>query len=383
MKALVLGVGRMGTTIASAMDYFGFHVVGMDTNPKAVDNMPRKVNYEQTEDEEGNKTVGAPRNEFFIVSNSEDICKGLEAQAKPDIVISSLPYYQTETVAKYCIDNEIRYCDLGGRVDVSESINEYATKNAKKPIFTDLGLAPGWVNILAEQGCKEIHRQVDNVKMMVGGIPAVKVNPPLNYAATWSVDGLINEYKDDCIILEDGKPRTVSGMDGLEKGSFQLLGDEKLEAFYTSGGASHSVDTMQKRGVKNCCYKTIRYEGHREIVRFLMNQADLDKKSLEQIFTKGCENKTGDIVLLKVEVNGGDVTWKKEIIVGYDMQFSAMQKATAFSISSVAKLMAEGFFDERKTQNRGGDLTLPVVLNYSDVPFDEFNDNLKQLGIQI
>ena len=383
MKALVLGVGRMGTTIAHAMDYFGFHVVGMDTNPKAADNIPKKVNHEQTEDKEGNKAIGAPRNEFFIVEDANDICRGIAAQEKPDVVISSLPYHQTVDVAKYCIDNEIRYCDLGGRVDVSEDINEYATKNAKKPIFTDLGLAPGWVNILAEQGCKEIHRQVDNVKMMVGGIPAVKINPPLNYAATWSTDGLINEYKDDCIILEDGKPRTVSGMDGLEEVSFQLLGDEKLEAFYTSGGASHSVDTMQKRGVKNCCYKTIRYEGHREIVRFLMKQADLDKKSLEQIFTKGCENKTGDIVLLKVEVNGGDVTWKKEIIVGYDMHFSAMQKATAFSISSVAKLMAEGFFDERKTQNRGGDLTLSVVLNYSDVPFEEFNKNLEELGIQI
>ena len=383
MKALVLGVGRMGTAIAHAMDRFGFHVVGMDTNPKAADNIPKKVNHEQTEDEEGNKTIGAPRNEFFIVEDADDICRGIAAQEKPDVVISSLPYHQTADVAKYCIDNEIRYCDLGGRVDVSEDINEYATKNAKKPIFTDLGLAPGWVNILAEQGCKEIHRQVDDVEMMVGGIPAIKINPPLNYATTWSVDGLINEYKDDCIILEDGKPRTVEGMEGLEKVSFKLLEGEELEAFYTSGGASHSVKSMEKRGVKNCSYKTIRYKGHRNAVGFLIRQAKLEKECLEQVFNQGCQNKTGDIVLLKVEVSGGDVTWKKEIIVGYDLQFSAMQKATAFSISSVAKLMAEGYFDERKNQNRSGDITLPVTLNYSDVPFDEFNDNLKQLGIQI
>ena len=52
MKALVLGVGRMGTAIAHAMDRFGFHVVGMDTNPKAADNIPKKVNHEQTQDEE-------------------------------------------------------------------------------------------------------------------------------------------------------------------------------------------------------------------------------------------------------------------------------------------------------------------------------------------
>ncbi len=381
MKAIVLGVGRMGTAIAYAMDKFGFHVVGMDTNPDAAENIPKKVNYEQTQDEEGNNIVGAPRNEFFIVSNSEDICKGLEAQEKPDIVISSLPYYQTETVAKYCIDNGIRYCDLGGRVDVSQNINDYAKENATKPIFTDLGLAPGWVNILAEQGYSELHHEVENVKMMVGGIPAIKINPPLNYACTWSVDGLINEYEDDCEVLNNGLIEKVKGMDGLEPVTFDLLGDEELEAFYTSGGASHSIASMAKRDVSNCSYKTIRYKGHRDMVRLLIRNTKLSKECLQDIFNN-CENHTGDVVLLKVEVSGGNVTWKKEIIVGYDLQFTAMQKSTAFSISSVAKLMAEGFFDERKVQNRGGDISLPIVLNYSDVPFDKFNENMKELGIQ-
>ena len=53
MKALVLGVGRMGTAIAYAMDKFGFHVVGMDTNPDAANNIPQKINHEQTQNEEG------------------------------------------------------------------------------------------------------------------------------------------------------------------------------------------------------------------------------------------------------------------------------------------------------------------------------------------
>ena len=104
-------------------------------------------------------------------------------------------------------------------------------------------------------------------------------------------------------------------MEGLEKVSFKLLEGEELEAFYTSGGASHSVKSMEKRGVKNCSYKTIRYKGHRNAVGFLIRQAKLEKECLEQVFNQGCENKTGDIVLLKVEVSGGDVTWKKEIIV--------------------------------------------------------------------
>ena len=369
-RALILGVGRMGTAIAYAMDKLGFSVIGMDTNIDAADNMPKKP------------TCG-----FLVVENAEDIVTGINIQAPFDVVISSLPYHQTEKVARWCIENGVRYCDLGGRVDVSQNINSYANEKATKPIFTDLGLAPGWVNILAEQGCKSIHTQVDSVKMMVGGLPAIPSNPPLNYASTWSIDGLINEYDDDCEILSNGEVETVEGMSGLEKVNFKLLDGEDLEAFYTSGGASHSIETMKSRGIKNCSYKTIRYKGHRDAVKFLIRKAKLCGDCLNQVFEVGCDPNSGvtdgDIVLIKAEVKGGDLTWQKEILVGYDVNFSAMQKATAFSISSIASIMAEGFFDDRKQQNRGGDIKLPVVLNYSDVPFDKFNDNLIKLGIQL
>jgi len=358
----------MGTAIAYAMDKFGFEVVGMDTNLAAANNMP-----------EGNKN-------FFPVNNVEDIFKNIISNnPRPDVVISSLPYHQTKKVGKWCIDNEVRYCDLGGRVDVSKSINDYARERAKLPIFTDLGLAPGWVNILAEEGYRRIHHKVDSVEMMVGGLPAIPSNPPLNYTVTWSIDGLINEYRDDCLILENEEVKTVKGMDGLQDIEFKFLEGEPLEAFYTSGGASHTIEAMRSRGVKNCSYKTIRYKGHRDVVDFLIRRAKLSDDCLSQFFENGCiihdPFMNGDVVLIKAVVKGGDVTWKKEIIVGYDNDFSAMQKATAFSISSVAKLMAEGYFDARREQFRGYWRTLPIVLDYSSVPYDQFDKNLKELGV--
>ena len=248
MRAFVLGVGRMGTAIAYAMDKLGFHVVGMDTNPEAANNIPKKVNLEDGE---------TPNNEFFVVDDAADIIKGLEGAQKPDIVISSLPYHQTGEVVMWCIENGVRYCDLGGRVDVSEAINTYAKEKATAPVFTDLGLAPGWVNIAAEQGYKSIHAEVEDVKMMVGGIPAIKTNPPLNYALTWSIDGLINEYRDICRVWIDGVIHDIPGMQGLEKVNFKYFEDEPLEAFYTSGGASHSIESMSKRGVKNVFIKQL------------------------------------------------------------------------------------------------------------------------------
>ena len=250
MRALILGVGRMGTAIAYAMDRLGFGVTGMDTNPDAASNIPRSKDSE---------------NGFLIVDDAKDIITGLQTLKKFDVVISSLPYHQTEPVGLWCVDNGVRYCDLGGRVDVSKNINDAAKERATMPVFTDLGLAPGLVNILAEEGCKQIHGQADDVVMMVGGLPDYlqSTRNPLRYAVTWSVDGLINEYKDDCLILEDGEIKVVKGMEGLENVDGEKFG--KMEAFYTSGGASHSIYSMKEGGVKNCSYKTLRHHGHRDI----------------------------------------------------------------------------------------------------------------------
>jgi len=367
MKAAVLGVGRMGEAICYAMRKLGFMVIGVDSNPSAGDNF--------------RKHVDGPNGAFYLTDKKKSWRRPLKFE-QPDIVISSLPYHQTQKVAMWCIYNNIRYCDLGGRVDVSQKINEYAKEKASKPVMTDLGLAPGWVNIMAEWGYSRIHGEVEDVKMMVGGIPTQKTNHPLDYVVTWSVDGLINEYKDDCKILKDGKIETVEGMDGVEHLNCGELG--LLEAFYTSGGASHTIDDMQKRGVKNCSYKTLRYQGHRDIVKFLMD--NLTESCFREVFERGCQNVTNclDMVLLKAMVKSKDLTWEKDIsIIGDEDGFSAMQKATAFPASSVAKIIAEGKLEGNKEEHRGYWTKYPASLSYSDIPFDEFNNNLKLLGITI
>jgi hypothetical protein len=58
-----------------------------------------------------------------------------------------------------------------------------------------------------------------------------------------------------------------------------------------------------------------------------------------------------------------------------------MQRATAFPISAVARMMAEGIFDNRIVQNRGGDIKLPLQLTYRDIPFDKFKKYLNELNL--
>ena len=366
-RAVVCGVGRMGRTIAWAMNEFGFHVVGLDQSREMAQLLPKPI-------------------DFLITKTEEDFKKAISL-AQPSVVISSLPYHQTEMVAKICIENNYNYCDLGGRVDVSQRINDLCFKNSEGHVFTDLGLAPGWVNIMAEHGCRQIHTSVDSVKMMVGGLPLKPENPPLNYQVTWSIDGLINEYRDKCRILKDGEVRTVNGMDGLEKVKTKSLGE--LEAFYTSGGASHSLESMFSKGVHNCSYKTLRYKNHRDTVEFLIRKSELSDECLYEVFNRGCAAIEGgtDLVIMKVEINGGDSFWTKEVLIrgGQDRVggFSAMQKATGFSISSVAKMMAEDFFKKNASQHRDYYDTLPKALSYKHVDYGEFFKNMEFLRQQI
>jgi saccharopine dehydrogenase-like NADP-dependent oxidoreductase len=367
-KAVIFGVGRMGTSISWYMHKLGYRVVGVDAMQSA---------HERLKGMFGEEDFG-----FYRTKYADQDCAQILDLESPDVVISSLPYHQTEAVAKVCVDKGIRYCDLGGRVDVSRRINEYANDKATKPIMTDLGLAPGWVNILAEQGFREVARggEVQSIKMMVGGLPVEKLNHPLDYAITWSVDGLINEYKDNCEIIKNKKIETVAGMDGLEIVNSEYLGT--LEAFYTSGGSSHTIKTMQERGVVDCAYKTLRYPGHIETVKFLMKDCSLTDEQMAEIFNKGCNLDIPDLVIIKAYAKKDDLLWSKEILVdSIKNEFSAMQRATSGPISVVASLMAEGMFDARYDEHRGYKIALPLVLSYKDVPYAEFNKRLTTLGI--
>ena len=367
-KALIFGVGRMGTAISWYMSQLGFGVVGVDAMPSA---------HERLEGMLGKENFG-----FFRTKHADRDCAQIIDLESPDVVISSLPYHKVEDVAKICIDKGVRYCDLGGKVGVSRRINEYANEKATKPIMTDLGLAPGWVNILAERGFREVARggRVQCIKMMVGGLPVEKLNPPLNYAVTWSMEGLINEYKDNCEIIRNGKIETVNGMGGLEIVNSEYLG--ALEAFYTSGGSAHTIKTMQERGVIDCSYKTLRYPGHIEAIKFLIKNCEVSDSVLAEMLHRGGGLNPPDLVIVKAYEKNDDLLWNKEILVNSTRGgFSAMQRATAGPISAVASLMAEGMFDERFDEHRGYKVALPLALSYKDIPYDEFNKKLIFLEI--
>lgn len=368
-RVLICGLGNMGKAVLWSMNSFGFHTIALDSNSKSIEGF------------------SGGSFDFLIIKEEKDLEKAV-ILSKPDIVISSLPYHQTEQLAIFCIRKGVAYCDLGGKMSVSEKIALEAHANASQFVFTDLGLAPGWVNILTEHGCKQFYErneEIEEIKMMVGGIPVNARNPPLNYVVSWSIDGLINEYKDSCKILKDKAIVSVEGMEGLE--NVETLSFGALEAFYTSGAISHTLNSVKDRGVKNCSYKTLRHKGHCEIVKFLIRKCQLDNECLDKVFRNGCAPHKGkilDAVIIKVIIKGKHQTWDKEILVGYGNGiFSAMQKATAFSISSVAKMILDGKFNK---ENQSSDIFKcgsNFILGYKDIDYGVFMENLNFLRRRI
>jgi saccharopine dehydrogenase-like NADP-dependent oxidoreductase len=275
---------------------------------------------------------------------------------EPDFVntraaISCLPYHKNLQFAKECIGRNMRYCDLGGRVDVSGEINKL-----KGQVFTDLGLAPGWINIVGSHLVRaNMDKEPTELYMMVGGIP---MRPdkcgPLKYQRTWSLDGLLNEYRDDCVILENGELKTVPGMSGYNDGG-------PIESFFTSGGASHSIQEMKELGLKYCGYKTLRWKGHHAIMTWLMES--LSDKEIERLIP--LESNPKDIVIMQANVdtnNINTINWGKDITC--NEQFTAMQMATAFPLVAAAVLMDE----------------MPYrPLTYADVPYEKFDKIVSDL----
>ena len=344
MRVAIVGTGRMGKAIVWAMDKLGCKKFTLiDTSLKSLIDCSKVSN-----------------NNILAVQ-CDEYNPDYSALEGNDVVISALPYNQNNKLARYCIDHQLPYCDLGGHISTSNSINDYA-KNKDAVVLTDLGLAPGWVNILAEHGYNSHADLPETIEMMVGGLP-VKPDNYLKYNCTWSHDGLINEYMDGCEVLINGFRTVTHGMSGLINIETSL---GSMEAFYTSGGASHTIKTMQKRSVQNCCYKTLRYQGHCEALKFLINDCGLNDTSLIKLLKVACPP-APDLVIIKVRV--GDykniADWKEEKIIYSNDKFSAMQMATAFPISVAAHIIGTGNF-------KG-------PLFYEDVPYETFSTKLEHL----
>ncbi|KTD21254.1 saccharopine dehydrogenase family protein [Legionella londiniensis] len=257
-------------------------------------------------------------------------------------VISSLPYFLNTYIAKAAKNAKIHYFDLTEDTAITEAVKTIA-KDASTAFVPQCGLAPGFISIAANSLMQEFD-ECYHAKLRVGALPQ-RANNALHYSLTWSTAGVINEYGNPCHGIEGGKPVVMAPLEGLEH--IQIDGC-LYEAFNTSGGIG-SLGELYAGKIKSLNYKTMRYPGHCEKMRFLMNDLKLneDRDTLQRILENAIPKTYQDIVIVYVTVEGnknGELTERSYIKKIYPktirgLNWSAIQVSTTAGVCAVVDLV--------------------------------------------
>jgi saccharopine dehydrogenase-like NADP-dependent oxidoreductase len=214
-------------------------------------------------------------------------------------VLSAAPYHLTGHVAQAARLAGVHYFDLTEDVATTRLVKELAVE-AERAFVPQCGLAPGFIAIVAHDIARHFD-SLDSVRLRVGALPQYPSNA-LSYNLTWSTDGVINEYIERCEAIVDGTLREVPALE--EREEFSLDGT-RYEAFNTSGGLGTLCETLLGR-VRTLNYKTIRYPGHCELMRVLLNDLQLRhrREVLKDILENAVPATMQDVVIVFVTVTG-------------------------------------------------------------------------------
>ncbi len=336
---LVLGAGKIGALISGLLAESGDYRVQL---ADSVEGAAAKVM----------RAHGLDHLEAFDLDASDKRALTEHVRKhKPEAVISGLPYFCNRTVAEVAREEGLHYFDLTEDVSVTEEVRKLA-EGSDKVFAPQCGLAPGFISIAANELIRHFD-SLKSVKLRVGALPQ-HPNNVLKYSLTWSTDGVINEYGNLCKSIVDGREVDVLPLEGLE--SIEIDGT-KYEAFNTSGGLGSLAETYGTR-VSAMNYKTIRYPGHCDQIRLLMNGLKLnhDRPTLKRILENAVPQTLQDVVIIYAAVTGDqDGEFREEnyvnkvypqVVAG--RLWSAIQVTTAAGVCAIVDLVMEN------PEQRGG-----------------------------
>ena len=368
----ILGLGMMGEAICYDLvnnaTYTLINLIEIDST--RIENVKQKFG----------SVEGLKFHRLSIQDNEDELLKILK---ETDVTFGAIDYRFNERLTKLCITAKSHFLDLGGNPDVVKAQHDLSDTAKKQGIcvIPDCGLAPGMVNVIAS-GLISQFDKVDECHIRVGGLPEVPEGI-LKYQQVFSIRGLTNEYIEDAIVLRDGKIETVPSLTELETLYFPEPFGE-LEAFQTAGGTSSLPDLYQGK-IRELTYKTIRYPGHMQFFRFLLdfgflNETRIENSTIRQItetqLVKHLPKFKPDVVLIRIFLIGekdGNIlstTWELVDYADREHNISSMGRTTAFPISIIGQMLA----------NRDIVLT-GVHPGEQSVPFDKFVEELEKRQI--
>ncbi len=244
-KIVILGLGGVGSLVASLLRDLGATVSGVDVRDQ----------------------IEPPDGVAFQSADLSDPAALRHAMAGQDAVVSCLPYQKTLAAAEAADAVGLHYFDPTEDVETTKAIRSLAD-HASHVMIPQNGLAPGFIGILGAA----LARRFDNdglrhIRLRVGALPQNPIGQ-MGYAGNWSLHGLVHEYIADCEAIIHGEARLIPALRNPE--IIRIFGQE-FEAFSTSGGLGTMTDTFAGR-VETLNYKSIRYRGHLDCMRLLLEE---------------------------------------------------------------------------------------------------------------
>jgi lysine 6-dehydrogenase len=388
MKALVLGAGKQGYGIA--WDLLRAHdideVVLTDVSKPRLEQVASKLANEKL------RTVEL---------DARDRASLFRVMKSVDIVANALVWDLNYGVTEAAVEAGVSLVDLGSPSSIKKL--DEAAKTANITVIPHCGLDPGIDRVLISYGVSKLDT-VEEVTVRCGGFPQKNVLPcPLDYKITWSIEGVIASYVDWdelfeaptdkalVTIIKDGKKVSVEKLSGLELLAFpEPVGE--CECVFTHAPLD-VIANLDLKNVKECYSKTVRWPGHFEKFKTLI-EAGLTSAKPQMIdgvkisprkflvahlssllqYQQG----EGDLVVMRVEVNGYKSGRRKELtfemIDQYDERngLTAMTRTTGFPCSIVAQMIARGEITK-----------VGVMPPEVSVPHEKFFVELAKRGIRI
>jgi saccharopine dehydrogenase-like NADP-dependent oxidoreductase len=310
-RIVVLGLGRIGGAIGKILSqHKNYQIVGADINLQTIQYYAQFF-----------PTKLIENNDFDSIL------------ANQDAVISALSFKHNPEVAQAALKSGCSYFDLTEDIRSTKAIKQIALQAAQGQVFMpQCGLAPGFIGILAH-GFVKVFDKLDTLKLRVGALPEVTSNQMM-FNLTWSTEGLINQYARPCEAIKNHQITLLEPLEGHEV--LRISGIE-YEAFNTSGGLANLCYALDGQ-IRELTYKTIRYPGHCQLMKFLFHDLRLgeegnNRNMLKDILEGAIATTAQDLVLISVIATGyiGDKLQQRTrtFFLRHTDQQSAIQIATA------------------------------------------------------
>ena len=327
---LLVGAGKIGSAVAKFLaDTGDYDVRVVDVDRAALDR------------------IEADTGVATAVADVMDPAQLAGAMAGRKAALSAVSFAQNPAIAAGALEHGLSYFDLTEDVATTRATRKLGERALPGQIFMpQCGLAPGFVSIAAH-ALAEQFESLSDVRLRVGALPVFPTND-MKYNLTWSTDGLINEYGNPCEAIHEGRLIRILPLEGLEH--FSLDGVD-YEAFNTSGGVGTLAETLEGK-VHTLNYKTIRYRGHRALMKFLMVDLHMNehRAQLKEIFERAVPMTLQDVVLIFCTVKGRqggryvERTDARKVYAGTfrGQTCSAIQMTTAAALCAVLDMHVAG-----------------------------------------